>query len=208
MLCGEAAGAGTQTEFTRVVRLTLAWASVVALIIAGLYGIFGSQLAASFSTAPAVIATSRRYVGWAVLMPLAGFASYVFDGVFVGAGWTRAMLLTMAAALAAFLVLLVVLQRFGDGGLWLAFCFFLFAARRRPGRHASGPGATKLRASSCRRRKDRQLSGRRARRPLTTTAAAGGRLANASTTTLRPQLRRATPAGAGRSTAFNGLLGG
>ena len=59
-------------------------------------------------------------------MPLAGFASYVFDGVFVGAGWTRAMLMTMAAALAAFLVLLVVLQRFGDGGLWLAFCLFLF----------------------------------------------------------------------------------
>ena len=68
-------------------------------------------------------------------MPLAGFASYVFDGVFVGAGWTRAMLLTMAAAMAAFLVLLVVLQRFGDGGLWLAFCLFLFvrgAGQARP----------------------------------------------------------------------------
>ena len=126
VLCGEAAGAGTRAEFTRVVCLTLAWASVVALIIAGLYGLFGSQLAGSFSTAPAVIGMARRYIGWAVLMPLVGFASYVFDGVFVGAGWTRVMLLTMAAALAAFLVLPLVLQRFGDAGLWLAFCLFLF----------------------------------------------------------------------------------
>ena len=125
VLCGEAIGGGKGTEFAHLVRHTLAWAAAAAVIIAGGYGLFGPQLAASFSTAPAVINTVRRYIGWAALMPLAGFASYVFDGVFVGAGWTRAMLLTMAGALAAFLVSLVFLQSLGDGGLWLGFCLFL-----------------------------------------------------------------------------------
>ncbi len=125
VLCGEALGAGAPEAFSRLVRRILGWAAQFALIIAGLYALAGPSLARSFSTAPQVVATVDRYIGWAVLMPLVGFASYVLDGVFVGAGWTRAMLATMAAALFVFVAALVLVRPFGDGGLWFAFCFFL-----------------------------------------------------------------------------------
>ncbi len=128
VLCGEAASAGgakVADDFRRLVRRVLAWAGLFALAIAGLYAMAGAQLPASFSTAPAVVATVQRYIGWAVLMPLVGVASYVLDGVFVGAGWTRAMLLTMAAALGAFIIALTLVRPFGDGGLWFAFSLFL-----------------------------------------------------------------------------------
>lgn len=125
VLCGEALGAGRQSEFRRLVRALLASAAVTALIIALVYALVGAQLAASFSTVPAVVATARAYIGWAVLMPLVGVASFVFDGVFIGSSWTRAMLISMAAALVGFVAMLALARPYGNHGLWLAFSLFL-----------------------------------------------------------------------------------
>lgn len=129
VLCGEALGAGHRAQFERLVPAILAWAGGAALIIAVVYGLLGTWLAASFSTVPAVVAATRAHFGWAVALPLAGVASFVFDGVFIGSGWTRAMLLSMAAALVGFVVLLQIGLPYGDDGLWLAFTlFFLLRA--------------------------------------------------------------------------------
>ncbi|HEX8621265.1 MAG TPA: MATE family efflux transporter, partial [Allosphingosinicella sp.] len=64
---------------------------------------------------------------WAVLLPLLGVTSYVFDGVYIGATWTRAMLLTMAAATGVYALLLFAAEPLGNHGLWLAFSLFLVA---------------------------------------------------------------------------------
>lgn len=129
VLCGEALGAGRRAQFERLVRWVLAWAGGAALVITLVYGLAGADMAASFSTVPAVIATTRTYIGWAVALPAAGVASFVLDGVFIGSSWTRAMLLSMAAALAGFVVLLFAARGLGDHGLWLAFTlFFLLRA--------------------------------------------------------------------------------
>ena len=124
VLCGEALGAGRRGEFGRLVRAILAWGWGLALVIALGYAVFGRELAASFSTAPEVIATVQRYIGWAVLMPVVGVTSFVFDGVFIGSSWTRAMLVSMAAALGGFLVMLWLARGWGNDGLWLAFSLF------------------------------------------------------------------------------------
>jgi MATE family multidrug resistance protein len=67
------------------------------------------------------------YYPWAVLLPVLGVSAYVFDGVFIGATWTRAMLLTMAAAFACYAVLLLAAGALGNHGVWLAFTLFLVA---------------------------------------------------------------------------------
>lgn len=98
-------------------------------------------MAGSFSTAPSVIATTRTYIGWAVALPLLGVASFVFDGVFIGASWTRAMLISMGAALAVFLLALVATAPLGNHGLWLAFSLFFVA--RTAGQALMLPGLTR-----------------------------------------------------------------
>lgn len=128
VLCGEALGASARARFTAAVRAALIWGGATGLAVAAVYALAGPHLAASFSTDPAVIAQTGRYAGWLALLPLLGVASFVFDGVFVGAGWTRAMLGTMAAAMALYLGLLWALQPWGNHGLWAAFAA-LFAAR-------------------------------------------------------------------------------
>lgn len=129
VLCGEALGAGRRETFKRLVGAILAWGVATALAISLVYAVAGAYFAASFSTAPEVIAAARTYIGWAVVLPLAGVASFVFDGVFIGSSWTRAMLFSMAGALAGFVVMLVLARPLGNHGLWLAFSlFFLLRA--------------------------------------------------------------------------------
>ena len=141
VLCGEALGARDRARFDAVVRATLAWGGAGAVLITLVYALAGARFAAAFSTDPAVIATTRAYAGWAVAMPLAGVASFVFDGVFIGSSWTRAMLVCMGAALAVFVAALVAFGPLGNHGLWLAFTLFFVA--RAAGQAWLLPGLTR-----------------------------------------------------------------
>ena len=125
VLCGEAVGARDRILFDRLVRALLAWGFAFGAAISIVYALAGAPLAASFSTDPAVAATTLLYLPWAVLLPLAGVTAYVFDGVYIGATWTRALLATMAAAFAVYGALLLLTGPLGNHGLWLAFTLFL-----------------------------------------------------------------------------------
>ena len=125
VLCGEAAGARDRSRFERIAAACLLWGLALGAVISLLYAAFGAPFAASFSTDPAVVATTLTYLPWALLLPLIGVASYVYDGIYIGATWTRAMLLTMAAAFAVYALLLLVTANLGNHGLWLAFSAFL-----------------------------------------------------------------------------------
>lgn len=127
VLCGEALGARDRKRFRSMVRANLLWGGVLGLGIAAVYWLAGAQFAASFSTDAEVRVAAARYMPWVALLPIAGFASFVLDGVFVGAGWTRAMLGTMFAAIAVYLALLWIDTGLGNDGLWLAFTLFFVA---------------------------------------------------------------------------------
>jgi multidrug resistance protein, MATE family len=127
VLCGEAAGARNRAQFDRLVRLLIRWGLAGGLLVSGLYAAFGGPIARTFSTDPEVIAAIRLYAPWAILLPIAGVTSFVFDGIFIGAGWTRAMLVTMAAAFLFYVLLLLAAAPLGNHGIWLAFSLFLVA---------------------------------------------------------------------------------
>jgi multidrug resistance protein, MATE family len=127
VLCGEAVGAADRRRFDTLVRALLGWGLAGGVLITLLYAAGGVPFAASFSTDPAVAATAVTYLPWAVLLPILGVTSYVFDGIYIGATWTRAMLGTMLAACALYGLLLLVTGPLGNHGLWLAFSLFLIA---------------------------------------------------------------------------------
>jgi MATE family multidrug resistance protein len=127
VLCGEAVGARDRARFDSLVKRLVLWGLAGGALFSLLYAGLGARFAASFSTDPDVVATTLEYVRWAVLLPLLGVTSYIFDGVYIGATWTRAMLLTMAAAIAVYAGLLVAAAPLGNHGLWLAFSLFLVA---------------------------------------------------------------------------------
>ncbi|KQM19085.1 MATE family efflux transporter [Novosphingobium sp. Leaf2] len=128
VLCGEAMGARSKSRFIAATRTALIWGGITGVVLGALYAFAGQPLAATFSADPAVIAAIADYAPWLALLPILGVASFVFDGVFVGAAWTRAMLGTMVVASIIYLALLCALQPLKNHGLWAAFAA-LFAAR-------------------------------------------------------------------------------
>jgi MATE family multidrug resistance protein len=128
VLCGEAAGRGDGPAFRAAVRANLKWGLGLGLAITLVYGVAGGQIAASFTLNPQVRAAATAFAPWAAALPLLGVASFVMDGVFVGAGWARAMLGTMAAAFLIFNAVLWLAGPWGNSGLWFSFCL-LFVAR-------------------------------------------------------------------------------
>lgn len=74
-----------------------------------------------------VISASKEYYAWAAVVPFAGFAAFVWDGVFIGATLTRQLLLSMAGAMATFFaVFFLFFPSMGNHALWLAFIMYLF----------------------------------------------------------------------------------
>lgn len=125
VLCGETIGAKDRAAFDQTVRRIMLRGIASALLLTGFFALASGPIVASFSTDPAVAAAARRYDIWLLAIPLAGVASFIMDGVFVGATWTRAMLATMAAAFAIYALGLWLTQPLGNHGLWLSFTVFL-----------------------------------------------------------------------------------
>lgn len=124
VLCGEAKGSADRERFVTVFHGSLLWASVTGCAIAVIYLAAGTPLAASFSTNPQVTTTATSHIVWVALLAVLGVFASVLDGVFVGAGWTRAMVVTMAVGMAAYAAALFIAAPLGNDGLWLAFSLF------------------------------------------------------------------------------------
>ncbi|MFH6781208.1 MULTISPECIES: MATE family efflux transporter [Methylobacterium] len=127
VLCGQALGARDEGAFRGAVRLCLGWCLGFALAVSGLFLALGGPFIDAVTSAPEVRAFARDYLVYAALTPLAAAAAFAFDGVYIGATWTRAMRNLMLAALAVDAAMLALTRDLGNAGLWLAMLAFLAA---------------------------------------------------------------------------------
>jgi MATE family multidrug resistance protein len=124
-LAGEALGAGRPDRFHRVARRCALWSTATAvaislLIFAGRGGLFPL-----LSSLPEVQEIMRAQSPWLILLPLVSAPSYLLDGLFIGAGATRAMMVTMMlSAFGVYLPVWYLTMDLGNDGLWLAFTLF------------------------------------------------------------------------------------
>jgi len=78
-----------------------------------------------FTNISAVAESVASHYHWLVLFPLVSVWTYILDGIFIGAGKTRIMLLTMVVAVfAGFLPLWWFTQALLNHGLWITFLIF------------------------------------------------------------------------------------
>lgn len=125
-LCGRFKGSGNITMLRRTVHTLMTSAGVVALTFTTIYAISGNEALGLLSSDSQVINTSGEYYWWAVSIPLAGFAAFMWDGVSIGISATRRMLISMLCSTALFfLVYTMAYPKIGNHGLWLAFISYL-----------------------------------------------------------------------------------
>ena len=125
VLNGERLGAKDRLGFAGYVRAILWRGLAAAAVVAALFALFADQVLASFAATPEVARIAQDQAIWLIIIPFAGVASFVFDGVFVGASWTRAMLISMLGASAVFALSLWLSWPLGNHGLWGSFVLFL-----------------------------------------------------------------------------------
>ena len=124
-LCGQAFGARDERAFRRAISLSLIWSLGFGLAVSLIFLIGGGQFIDFVSTNPEVRSHARDYLVFAALTPLVGATAFAFDGIYVGATWTRPMRDLMLAAFAAYALVLLTSQDLGNAGLWVAFLVFL-----------------------------------------------------------------------------------
>lgn len=118
-LVGQAIGARAQTELRRAGRICLQWGFGGAGLMALVFALTGGAIIDVMTTAPEVRAEARHFLPWLVLAPLIGVASWIYDGIFIGALQTRAMLRAMALSVGVYaLALAVLIPVLGNHGLW------------------------------------------------------------------------------------------
>jgi len=127
-LVGQAVGARRLAAFRQTVRLSAIWCGSGALLMALVIATLGAPLIDLLTTAPEVRATARQFLFWAALSPLFGVASFLLDGIFIGATRTREMRNAMILSVAVYALSIWLLLPYGNHGLW-ASMLVLYIAR-------------------------------------------------------------------------------
>lgn len=125
-LAGKYIGAGNRTALYRTVRQLFAWGIGLSIGFTLLYLFGGKAFLGLLTNDASVISEAGNYFYWVLAIPLAGFAAFLWDGIFIGATATRQMFYSMLAASAGFFLVYYSLHpRMGNHALWLAFILYL-----------------------------------------------------------------------------------
>ena len=125
-LCGRYYGADNSGAFRQTVGKVFLWGVGVALFFTVFYIVGGQRFIALLTSDTLVVESAMEFLPWAVAVPLAGVAAFVWDGVFVGITATKGMLLSsLVATLLFFAFFLVLKASWANHALWLAFIIFL-----------------------------------------------------------------------------------
>ena len=125
-ICGHYYGAGNNAAVRATVRRLFLWGAVVVAVFTAVYAMGGEGFLHLLTDDNTVIAASGEYFPWALAVPLAGVAAFVWDGVFIGLTATRGMLVSSVFAAVAFFSTYFLLQpSLGNHALWLAQIVYL-----------------------------------------------------------------------------------
>jgi MATE family multidrug resistance protein len=118
-LVGGAVGARDRPLLRRAATMASVWGVGLSVPIALFFWFAGPWLIGLMTTAPEVREEALRFLPWIAAAPLIGIASWMLDGIFIGATETRAMRNAALWALVVYiLALLLLVPAFGNNGLW------------------------------------------------------------------------------------------
>ncbi|MCK0120054.1 MATE family efflux transporter [Loktanella sp. F6476L] len=119
-LVGQALGAKKRAALRRAAILTFGWGAATGLLLATCFAIFGPAIIDTMAKAPEVQSAGRTFLPYMIAAPLVGVASWMLDGIFIGATRTKDMRnMMIISALVYFACVFPLMAAFGNHGLWL-----------------------------------------------------------------------------------------
>ena len=125
-LGGRFYGARNAAAFRETLRRLFVWALMVTMVFTVLYVVGSMTIVRLLTDEVEVRHVAQNYIWWMWLVPAAGAAAFIWDGVFVGITASRGMLVATFWAVVAFAVVyLLSIRVIGNDGLWLAQIVYL-----------------------------------------------------------------------------------
>ena len=117
---GNAIGTRSRTDFLRAIRLAGEFSLAAAIALALLFLATGGAAIGFIAADPQVREEALRFLPYAAAVPVLGMASWLLDGIFIGATSGRALRNAAIAASLSYLALDFALRPLGNRGVWLA----------------------------------------------------------------------------------------
>lgn len=125
-LTGRFVGAGNVKALKLMLKRLFFWGWVVSIAAVVIYAIFPNQLLHILTNDVQIIESTKDFMFWTVLIPLTGFAAFLWDGIFIGATASKQMRNAMIlSSLLFFAVYFIITPLWGNNGLWLSFILYL-----------------------------------------------------------------------------------
>ena len=126
---GQALGRGDRAALRRGSLLTGLWGLIICAVLAVVFALTGGMIIDLMAKSEPVQQAARAYLPWMVAAPIIGVASWMLDGIFIGAARSVDMRNMMAVSFVIYGIALAVLMPWlGNHGLWAAL-LISFAAR-------------------------------------------------------------------------------
>jgi MATE family multidrug resistance protein len=123
-LCGHAVGARDGTAFGRAVKLSLSWGFGFGATATLVFLAIGPWLIDLMTASADVRAAARLYLVYAALASVIGTFAFTYDGIYIGATWTRDMRNLMLVTIVLYFAAWWLTRSLGNAGLWLTILTF------------------------------------------------------------------------------------
>lgn len=125
-LTGRFVGARDKDSLRLLIKRLFLWGVGLTCLFSIIYAFFSKDILNLLTDKQNVIQLANEYIEWALLIPIAGFAAFLWDGIFIGMTASKQMRNSMfGAMLIFFMVYYSTRGLLGNNGLWLAFIVYL-----------------------------------------------------------------------------------
>lgn len=125
-LVGKYHGKKEAKALEQVVKWCLIWGLALGIMYSTVYGLGALTIGRLFTEDSAVLTQLAHLRWWLIIIPLVGFGSYIWDGIFVGLVASKGMRNSMLAAFVIFTLAIYLLPTMSmHQEIWVAFVLFL-----------------------------------------------------------------------------------
>jgi MATE family multidrug resistance protein len=125
-LVGKYHGAGSSKNTYRAINYLFKWGLGFALVFTIVFYLFGQEIVLLFTNQPDVIAKTNSMLIWVIILPMASFACYIWDGIYIGLTASKSMRNAMVIAVVIYIATYYGADYFfGIQNIWIAMIVFL-----------------------------------------------------------------------------------
>lgn len=125
-LTGRYVGSENDYLLKLMIKRVFFWGLMVTAVTVLIYILFPDLILRVLTNETFIIDEAKNFIVWIVLIPIVGFAAFLWDGIFIGATASVEMRNAMIISTAVFFISYFLLYPiFGNNGLWLSFILYL-----------------------------------------------------------------------------------